>query len=551
MPKKPRALDDRPPALAPLWRWLLETPRLVSIAALLAVAAAALHLLFRSLAAASERYPLSSYDADGEPLPVFRFCMQSAYLLLLLLVPVLILALIRARRSGPPFLPAAIGSGIVFAIWIAEEIASQGASNLELAGVDPPPLSAVFRLGLTGVLILSPPLLVFLYTRASLLSRYILRAFLVPFAYCFLGFLAIWFIFDIMDNGKDFFDLDARPALVLQFYLVQIPEVIVLILPVTLLLAILYALGKMSKSNEIISMLTAGKSLPKVLMPIFFVGAYASLIALTLNYEWAPEAAARKESVMTTMADEQKGDFDGRFFVERAKHYRNRIDNRSWFVGRIPFDLGTEKLRNVEVHQFSADGKPLFVYLAGKADWNHLTGEWRFIGGKRYDYTDGDGGVETREFTNEIVSGWRETPWKIYSESLEAEAMGAPGLGFHLRANRDQPAKLLAPYQTERHYRWAKPWSCFIIALVAAPCGIVFSRRGMMGGVAAAMLIFVVLMVSTEFFRAMGQGMRLPAFLGAWITNFALAAVGLLLLYQRSGNRELPKLGLPKLRRAG
>ena len=37
------------------------------------------------------------------------------------------------------------GSTIVFAVWGAYEIASRGISNLELAGVEPSPLGAVFR----------------------------------------------------------------------------------------------------------------------------------------------------------------------------------------------------------------------------------------------------------------------------------------------------------------------------------------------------------------------------------------------------------------------
>ena len=42
-----------------------------------------------------------------------------------------------------------------------------------------------------------------------------------------------------------------------------------------------------------------------------------------------------------------------------------------------------------------------------------------------------------------------------------------------------------------------------IITLVAAPLGIVFSRRGLMGGVAAAMLIFFGLLVFNNLFLAL------------------------------------------------
>ena len=37
-----------------------------------------------------------------------------------------------------------------------------------------------------------------------ILDRYVLQKFLLPFVYCFLGFIAIWFIFDLSDNLPDF-----------------------------------------------------------------------------------------------------------------------------------------------------------------------------------------------------------------------------------------------------------------------------------------------------------------------------------------------------------
>ena len=37
-----------------------------------------------------------------------------------------------------------------------------------------------------------------------ILDRYVLQKFSLPFVYCFLGFIAIWFIFDLSDNLPDF-----------------------------------------------------------------------------------------------------------------------------------------------------------------------------------------------------------------------------------------------------------------------------------------------------------------------------------------------------------
>ena len=101
-----------------------------------------------------------------------------------------------------------------------------------------------------------------------LLDRYIVRNFFQPFVYCILGFLSIWLIFDISDNSSTIFDERAPFMLVLRFYWTQIPQVLVILLPVALLLALLFSLGRMSRANEIVSMLTAGVSVPRVVLPL-------------------------------------------------------------------------------------------------------------------------------------------------------------------------------------------------------------------------------------------------------------------------------------------
>ncbi len=527
--------------LNPVGSWLLTHPRSLPICALLAVALASVHLLLRSLHAYHEN-SIEIIEEGTEALVIFEYVRKSYFLCLWLLMPVLILMLIRTRHEAPPIKGTFIASLAVFVVWVASEIATAGASQLQLAGVEASHFSSVFRLTLIGSLILSPPIMAWLYCRASLLSKYTLRQFFTPFAYCVSGFITIWIIIDLSDNGPYFFEANAPIIAILRYYTVQMPQVIVMILPITLLLALLYALSKMSKSNEIISMISTGKSLRMILMPLFFVGFYLSLISLALNYEWAPEAEGRKKAVMSSMKKDPKAQ-ENRYAV-RARLYRNREDRRTWFVGRIPFDLAGDKLSNIEIYQADEAGNTKLAYFAEKAAWNYFTRQWRLIRGTAV-YFDTDGNVVSQvSFDVRMLSNWRETPWKIYSGSLIPEQLGIPGLAFHIKTNSDQPARLLAPFKTHWHYRWALPWSCLGITLIAAPLGIVFSRHGVMGSVAAALLIFFGMLVCENIFLALGQGMRIPAFFGAWTTNILLVCGGILTLHFKTRHKELPKPGL-------
>ena len=139
-----------------------------------------------------------------------------------------------------------------------------------------------------------------------LLDRYVLRNFMEPFLICFSGFIAIWLIFDLSDNITDFVEAKVSLKSIAGYYLSQLPYFILLALPVGLLLALLYSLSQMSRRNEIIAMLTAGRSVSRVLLPHILVGAIATAGCLALNWEWAPHAEGMKKVALEQIVKQEK-----------------------------------------------------------------------------------------------------------------------------------------------------------------------------------------------------------------------------------------------------
>src|SRR5277367_3394680 len=131
-----------------------------------------------------------------------------------------------------------------------------------------------------------------------LIDRYVLQNFLIPFLYSTFGFLAIWLVFDLSDNMHDFIEAHVKLKALAYFYLTQFPQILVICLPVGLLLALLYSLSRMSRSNEIISMLTAGQSMIRVLRPLFIFGFFTALASMALNYEMAPHSDQLRKTLM-------------------------------------------------------------------------------------------------------------------------------------------------------------------------------------------------------------------------------------------------------------
>src|SRR5205807_8585106 len=106
----------------------------------------------------------------------------------------------------------------------------------------------------------------------KILERNVIRNFLQVSRYCIASFIPIWLIFDVSDNISTFTNEHVGLLLIGRYYATQIPQVLIILLPVSLLLSLLFPLGRMSRSNEIVSMLTAGISLPRVLLPFIGMG---------------------------------------------------------------------------------------------------------------------------------------------------------------------------------------------------------------------------------------------------------------------------------------
>src|ERR1700726_2053727 len=147
-----------------------------------------------------------------------------------------------------------------------------------------------------------------------LLDRYVIRNFLQVYLYCIAGFISIWLIFDISDNISTFIDQHVGFLLTIRYYASQVPQILIILLPVSLLLALLFCLGRMSRANEIVSMLTAGVSIPRVLMPLLLMGLLTVWACTALNFELAPHADLVRKNLLSSEQVRKQSRIEGQIF---------------------------------------------------------------------------------------------------------------------------------------------------------------------------------------------------------------------------------------------
>src|SRR2546429_2429016 len=100
-----------------------------------------------------------------------------------------------------------------------------------------------------------------------LLDRYVLRELLIPLGFCLCFFLVFWISFDLFSELGNYQKNNLLIGDVAEYYLVKIPEFLVLVMPMALLLALLYTLTNHARYHELTAMRAAGVSLGRICLP--------------------------------------------------------------------------------------------------------------------------------------------------------------------------------------------------------------------------------------------------------------------------------------------
>src|SRR3984893_8880993 len=187
--------------------------------------------------------------------------------------------------------------------------------------------------------------------------------------------LGIWLAYDLGVNGPNFVDAHMPAHLIALFYFVQCPYMIVNFLPLCVLLGLLYVLTRMSRRNEIVSMLCAGVSVPRLLLPLILMGLILTGTCTVLNYELGPKgqwaSAFMLDEIIKGKSKSARMD---------ALVFPNRRDFRIWFIQLL--DSKNEQLSNVQVIQQDGHGVIESKIYGQSATYDGSRKVWIFYNGK-------------------------------------------------------------------------------------------------------------------------------------------------------------------------
>jgi lipopolysaccharide export system permease protein len=136
----------------------------------------------------------------------------------------------------------------------------------------------------------------------GVLTRYLIRVHVGPFLFALSTLTALIFLNAVAQRIEGLLGKGLSWRVVVEFLALSLPHTIALSLPMSVLVAVLYAFSEMTSSNEITAMSAGGIRPARLLAPLVGMGALMTGIMLYFNDVVLPESNHRLKNLMVDIA---------------------------------------------------------------------------------------------------------------------------------------------------------------------------------------------------------------------------------------------------------
>ncbi len=351
----------------------------------------------------------------------------------------------------------------------------------------------------------------------NILVRYLFINLLKPLVYLLLTFMLLFIIADLMDHAGDFLNAGASPMLLVQYYSLQLPSMIIFIVPLCLLLATLYSLSILTRNSEIIAMRASGISIYRIIRPYILMGLICFAFTAIVNEYTGPKFAYRAHQLYRS----QKDSSDDAYFEQIP--YKNPTVGHSWYIES--FDTRTFTMEGITLRKLRTDGTDAIKYTAKKGLW--MDGRWWFEDGSIQYFDEASyrkGLPET--FQVREMRELPEIPEDFMGEAKDTAHQTSHELRKYIRTHQFLSPETLAAKEVDFHHKLTMPFICVIATIIGIPVGAHTGRKGTFAGIMMAIVMFFGFYAMQFVMEYLAKQMLIPPWVGPWAAVIVFFMLG-------------------------
>ena len=348
-------------------------------------------------------------------------------------------------------------------------------------------------------------------------DRYVFAEWLKAFVLVLGSMFGLLILFEINDSFTDLLSYQASAKDILFYYAVLSPSFLTIVLPASILVSILYALGGLHRNNEFIALRASGMSVFRVTRSIWFASLVISGGLWYMNSSlipWSVEQSERLLSRLIYIQEAREMDADQVGLVYGLA-FDNRKENRMWFINR--YSKYQKQAYGITASIMDEDRRVSRRVMARYGWYDEEKGHWILFDGRdiHYDLTGGDNDrmppfdrLEMEELKDdpELMLLFGKRPKDLSFLQLKRITDNF--------TQEHNPAVL--GYEARLHVLMASAASCLIVAGIAIPFAVSGVRTNPVVGVCKSLGLFFGFYLMTSVLNAMGREGSLPPSWAAW-----------------------------------
>jgi LPS export ABC transporter permease LptF/LPS export ABC transporter permease LptG len=380
----------------------------------------------------------------------------------------------------------------------------------------------------------------------SIIDRYVMRQVLMPFLLGLLVFTFIFIIPPLLDYAEDLVAKGVSGPLVIGLIGLLVPQALAVTIPMSLLLALLIAFGRLSADREFVAMQACGISLRRLLWPVALISISAWAATSYVLIALVPGSNQKfLETVFNVASQRAEGEVKPRAFFDEFPNFvlyvRDVPQSGQGWDGVFLADLSDARGAVYTARR----GRVVIDRERQRIDLELTDATQHILNDKegKYDVNRFERGVFNVDpalmFTTVTTKGARQMSIAELREQI---------------AKRRQliDPTTNTPYSThneemEIHQRFSIPVACLVFGLIGLALGATNRRDGALGSFVIGIVVVFAYYVPLMIGPSLVKGHYLPPWLGKWLPNFVLGALGILMFVWRDRLADQPfRLRVPQ-----
>ncbi|MEE9276166.1 MAG: LPS export ABC transporter permease LptG [bacterium] len=361
----------------------------------------------------------------------------------------------------------------------------------------------------------------------KLVTRYVLFQFLRLAAVCQAAAITLFLVAEFIERIDDFIEKKALLRDIVLYFAFKIPQLVILSLPLTMLLACVLSLILLSRGNEIVAMRACGASVYRIITPILLASLVIAGAHFLVNEHVIPRTNRRLNHIWNIRIKK----YSPQGYNRTTRVWHRSADNTIWHITH--YDPYRDRMRKATLYRLDGADRLVRRIDADRIEWIADETRWRFQKGLIHHFAE-DGTINQESFEVRYFPV-SDKPEDFKRTGKNPAEMNWGELRRYIDIMRTNGVDTTG-YVVDLWGKISTPFVSFVLALVGVPFSLISRRSGGVAlGVATTIMIGAGYLVLFYVGLSLGHAGRLPPLVAAWGPNALFLAGGIYLLARVRG----------------